>query len=337
MPRKYNEEIEQKIKDNNLILLDVLNKDKEKTLYYKSDCYIRYECKLCHNIWVKRIDHFLTDYSCKKCSQTKRKISKQTYMSNIEKLCNDKKCIFIGFYDKNKNETKWFGNKTYLKLQCQICDYIWYVQYTNFVSKYNYSCPKCANNVKLTNQEAEEKIQQRCSEINDTFLYFCDKNGSKCDYNNNRVYIKVFCNKCLKPYVICFKNFIYHKQSCSNCKKTNGEKDIEYMLNKNSINFIYRDKNILKYNKLELDFFIPKYNTAIEVQGGQHFYSVDHWGGDKSFNKQIENDIKKQKLCEEYGIKLLYYSQLNITFPYQVYTDTNKLLKEIIKNETNTN
>jgi len=41
------------------------------------------------------------------------------------------------------------------------------------------------------------------------------------------------------------------------------------------------------------------------------------------------NDIKKKKLCEENGISLLYFSNLGIEYPYKVFEDKDKLLKEI--------
>ena len=49
------------------------------------------------------------------------------------------------------------------------------------------------------------------------------------------------------------------------------------------------------------------------------------------FNKLIERDNRKRKLCEEHGIKLLYYSNLGIEYPYKVYEDKNELLNEILK------
>lgn len=36
-----------------------------------------------------------------------------------------------------------------------------------------------------------------------------------------------------------------------------------------------------------------------------------------------------QQLSEEHGIKIYYYSNLDIEYPYEVYTDINKLLIDI--------
>ena len=48
---------------------------------------------------------------------------------------------------------------------------------------------------------------------------------------------------------------------------------------------------------------------SIECQGGQHFFPVEHFGGDKGFKNTLERDKRKKKLCEENGIKLLYFGK----------------------------
>ena len=78
---------------------------------------------------------------------------------------------------------------------------------------------------------------------------------------------------------------------------------------------------------------MPKYNVAIECQGLQHFKPVEWFGGEKNFRTQKHNDELKRKLCEEHNIKLLYYSDLKIEYPYEVITDKNKLVEAISSNE----
>lgn len=79
-----------------------------------------------------------------------------------------------------------------------------------------------------------------------------------------------------------------------------------------------------------LDFFLPKYNIAIECQGIQHFESIEHFGGDNHLIATIERDKRKKSLCEENGIRLLYYSNLDIEYPYDVFESKEELLKEIV-------
>ena len=78
-----------------------------------------------------------------------------------------------------------------------------------------------------------------------------------------------------------------------------------------------------------LDFYLPYYNVGIECQGEQHFFPVECFGGEDSFIECQKRDKKKKALCEENGIKLLYYSNLGIEYPYDVFEDLDLLFKEI--------
>ena len=90
--------------------------------------------------------------------------------------------------------------------------------------------------------------------------------------------------------------------------------------------------NWLKHKKpLSLDFYLPEYNAAIECQGIQHFEPQDWFCYRKSnnFNEVLKRDKLKRELCEKHGIKIFYYSNLGIEYPYQVYEDLNKMLEDI--------
>lgn len=78
-----------------------------------------------------------------------------------------------------------------------------------------------------------------------------------------------------------------------------------------------------------LDIYIPNLNIGIEYQGKQHREPVEFFGGVKAFEKNIERDKRKKRLCSENNLKLFY------VFPE---TDTIKFiveLKEYIKNTAN--
>ena len=87
----------------------------------------------------------------------------------------------------------------------------------------------------------------------------------------------------------------------------------------------------LTYNgKLFLDFYLPDYDIAIECQGIQHFQPVDYFGGEESLNNTKRRDKVKKELCESKGIKMIYYSNLDIHYPYPVIKDQAVLIKMIV-------
>ena len=89
----------------------------------------------------------------------------------------------------------------------------------------------------------------------------------------------------------------------------------------------------LRHKKpLSLDFYLPDYNVAIECQGIQHFEPQDWFDSRKrsgTFAEVLKRDKLKKKLCEKHGIKIFYYSNLGIEYPYKVYENLDELLKEI--------
>lgn len=55
-----------------------------------------------------------------------------------------------------------------------------------------------------------------------------------------------------------------------------------------------------------LDIYFPKWNIAIEYQGIQHYKPVDFFGGEETFEKNKERDIKKESLCKKNNCYLIY-------------------------------
>ena len=43
-----------------------------------------------------------------------------------------------------------------------------------------------------------------------------------------------------------------------------------------------------------------------------------------------ERDERKKKLCNENGIRMIYYADAGIEFPYKIITDKVDLVREII-------
>ena len=115
-------------------------------------------------------------------------------------------------------------------------------------------------------------------------------------------------------------------RGCPKCKQSHLENEIMNFLGKNKIAYETQKRFTWLGSHKTVDFYLPDYNVAIECQGKQHF--KDTLFGE--FEKALKNDLLKKKLCEENGVKLLYYSNLGIEYPYEVFEDKEELLKKIL-------
>lgn len=122
-------------------------------------------------------------------------------------------------------------------------------------------------------------------------------------------------------------------QGCKKCNISKMENEIKQLLIENKIQF-EEQKRFEWLGYQSLDFYLPKHKIAIECQGEQHFKPIKHFGGEKALTENKERDERKLKLCNENGIKLLYYANYNYNFPYKVITDKNQLLQEIKVNKS---
>ena len=78
--------------------------------------------------------------------------------------------------------------------------------------------------------------------------------------------------------------------------------------------------------KLPFDFYLPKYRTAIEFDGKQHYEPMEFFGGLEAYNRLKANDKIKSDYCEDNYIDLIRirYDQIDRVF---------EILKESLKNK----
>lgn len=156
-----------------------------------------------------------------------------------------------------------------------------------------------------------------------------DIHGNKYDYS------KVVYNGTDEPVtIICpehgeFSQTPHHHLAGQGCRACVREYKLEVRtaneLNKRGIEFL-KDKTPFAWlGHLQLDFYIPTLNIAIECQGIQHYKPRPRFGGDKGYAVQIERDKRKKTLCDSHDIPLYFIS-------YKDYKNIPSIVDEIIKN-----
>ena len=276
-----------------------------------------------HGIWYPKANNHLNGANCPKCSKegithklTKLpKTNKSTKTYNTDTFKNKIIELYGDKFDLSK--VNYIDNKTQITIGCKI--------HGDFLITPNHllsgrGCSKCSRNYHYTNEEVIEEFKKIHG---DKYIY---NNSDYCrTHDNIIVTCPIHGNFEISP-----SNHL-KGQGCPKCNNSKLESEIRLMLDEQGIKYNYRERKIPWLEGLELDFYLLENNIAIECQGIQHFEPIDIFGGEEKFKYRIENDNRKRKLCEENGVKLLYYSNLGIEYPYFVFENKEKLLKEIIK------
>ena len=178
-------------------------------------------------------------------------------------------------------------------------------------------CSKCGGTSALTKEEFIKKAHEVHSEKYDYY---------KVHYVNNRTKV---CIKCPEHGEFWQTPKSHLKgRGCQTCNLSHLERSVMNYLDEHGITYDYQKR--FKWLGLQsLDFYLPDYNVGIECQGGQHFEPADYFGGEDGFKQTLERDKRKFKKCQKNGIKVLYYSNLSIEYPYEVFEDLELLFKEI--------
>lgn len=276
-----------------------------------------------HGLWYPKANNHLNGANCPKCSKEgiSHKITKlpKTNKSTRTYDTNTFKNKVIELYgDKfDLSKVNYIDNKTQITIGCKI--------HGDFLITPNHllsgrGCSKCSRNYHYTNEEVIEEFKKIHG---DKYIY---NNSDYCrTHDNIIVTCPIHGNFEISP-----SNHL-KGQGCPKCNNSKLESEIRLMLDEQGIKYNYRERKIPWLEGLELDFYLLENNIAIECQGIQHFDPIDIFGGEEKFKYIIENDNRKRKLCEENGVKLLYYSNLGIEYPYFVFENKEELLKEIIK------
>ena len=110
------------------------------------------------------------------------------------------------------------------------------------------------------------------------------------------------------------------RRRCKKCSKrqSNLEYIVEQYLIKKNIEYIkqYRFDDCRNKNPLPFDFYLPKYNTAIEVMGDQHYYESSMF--EQSLEERRRIDLIKKNYCIKNNINYVEIPRWKITNKHSI-------------------
>ena len=160
-------------------------------------------------------------------------------------------------------------------------------------------CKKCKSNTLSSVQRAPKSgiyFIEKHPDIIDTY-YDYDKNDIKLatvSYKSNRIAIWR-CKKCGTSWESKFQDMA-EGRCCPSCEaikfRSFPEQCLYYYVSKYFKSAVWSDHTFKNYGLYELDIYIPDLEVAIEYDG-------EHW------HQDVEQDFKKDTLCQDLGIKLI--------------------------------
>lgn len=258
----------------------------------------------------------LRGIGCPSCANNNKK-SKEEVIKEIKSVHGDKYII--------PDDFEYLGNKKPIHMICpKHGDF--YPIYRNFVVK-GCDCLKCSHHI----YTQDEFINDLSEIYGDKFIY------DETVFNGYRTKIKLKCSLCGNIVEVYPMQALNGTAICNNCDEPSSstlEREMAAALDNKSIGYIqqYTEEWLVNKQKLHLDFYLPKYNIAIECQGRFHFepYKSGDEKCEQDFIKQKERDSKKLSLCEEHGIKMMYYSDIKVNDYYsKIYNSTEELINKI--------
>lgn len=281
---------------------------------YSKVSYVSAKTKVCiickkHGEFWQRANHHLEGRGCPECGRVsqwvkRNKMTTEEFIRKVKTIHNNK-------YDYSK--VNYINSHVKVCIICPEHGEFW--QEANSHIK-GYGCPICGKKATWDNRE---KITTK-DFINKAKLLHGDKyDYSKVNYIHHKTKVCIICPEHGEFWQTPSNHLLNH--GCPICKESKLEKEVAKLLDESNIDYI-RFKHFKWLGKQSLDFYLPKYDIAIECQGEQHFKPIDYFGGYKRFQVQKHNDLKKKKLCADKNINMLYIN----------YNEDKNEIKEKIKN-----
>ena len=235
--------------------------DYSKTEYVNANTKV---CIICpeHGEFWQSPDNHLHKQGCPLCANINRLLKKS---ENTETFIIKANSVHNKEYDYSY--VKYVNAHTKVCIIHKKCGYMFWQTPNSHLR--GSGCPKCSNNLPLNNENIIERFK----------IIHGDKyNYSKVKYVNNHTKVCVECP--IHGEFWQTPNNHLQGQGCPKCKQSKMEEKIRIFLEEEQIDYIYQaTKKDLKWlGRQSLDFYLPKYNIAIECQGRQHFEPVDKFG-----------------------------------------------------------
>ena len=193
--KEANERVSNRCDENNYTLI-------KPFIYVNNLTKIHLKCNKDNHLWYPSYNNFVSNnHNCSKCSNVYRP-TQQEIDKKVLDICNKKNYTLVTPFVYKNSMSK-------LHLKCNKDGYEWTPKYNNFMI--NSGCAKCNGNNKITQQEAETNVLNKCEscdyELINPFIYV----------GNTQTIFYLKCNKDENIWESTYSSFISYNFGCKKC------------------------------------------------------------------------------------------------------------------------
>lgn len=305
------------------------NKLKPTELVAGSHKKVYLKCGTCTGEWLSKVYDAVKDTGeayCPYCSNDRVLTGFNDFATRKPEFLDE------WFCDKSQPENTLHNSSFPIKWKCRDCKNIFARSPDSRKTDY---CPYCSgaelkkgfNDITVTNILGAKDWSNENAITADNFTRF----------SQEIAYWK--CVTCSHEWKEEIRTKLHRKVGCPNCSLSSGERQVKKLLLELNVKFeeefIFKDLKGIGDRALRFDFAIFNKNNKlvgiIEYDGGQHFKSVDFYGGKKTLQRIQKHDTIKNVYCLANKIPLL---RLRYTISEQeLVEETVKFVKDITKEE----
>lgn len=256
--------------------------------YTKSNVKVKIKCNKCGGVFEQTPAMHLSGNGCSICNPPHKRLTHEEFVERLLKTHPNLEVL-----------SEYNGKDRKITVRCKIHDHTYETTPHRLVQGAN--CKYCYDDRR--GESLRRDVDDLVKNLNIVHSNKYQFPNIRNEYVNNKSNITVICPT--HGMFLSTTNKMLKGCGCPYCDESHNEKILNKMLTENNLVF-EREKNFVWLGRQSLDFYIAEYNVGIEIQGEFHFKSITIKGKLVDYRKQLRNDEKKKKLCDEHGIKLIY-------------------------------
>lgn len=262
--------------------------------YINSRSPITVRCKIHDHTFETTPKRLVAGQNCQKCYDERRgdavRLSKEEALNRILNVHGDK-------YDYPNFNKEY--KTTSSKITCVCKKHGVFKSTADKLYGRGCGCPQCASELNGFNKRltTEEFINKSKVIQGDKYDY------SKVEYKTSNDEVCIICPEHGEFWQVAWTHLA--GSGCPKCNESTMEKFVAAQLENLNVKF-EREASFNCIGNKRVDFYLPVQNLVIECQGDQHFTPIDFFGGEETFNSQLQRDIDKFKELTMNKFTILY-------------------------------